>query len=476
MFWRLFLTYVLLVFVATGLVALLILQRDRPLFLDIVNEVGLAVFFAIVVSVGLAYLLARRFARPLSELADGARRLAEGDLGRTIRVSGGREHTELAAAFNTMSGRLADTFQQGAHDHEQLLAILSGMIEGVIAVDRELSVLFANGRAGELLGFDPLTAVGRKLWEVARQRGFQELLEKGLRHVGPYREELDLKTPVERNLAVYISRLAGDAQAGAVVVIHDATELRMLERMRQDFVANVSHELKTPLAVIKSNVEALQDGAAQDPDACAMFLNQTSQEADRLAALISDLLSLARIESGQFGIDLQSVPLDRAILDCLERHQPRAEAKSHTLVEVPPASGPADLPARADPDALRQVLDNLVDNAIKYTRNGGTITVRWYPVGEQVGFEVEDNGPGISDRDLPRIFERFFRADKARSREVGGTGLGLAIVKHLIGTMKGTIRVSSQLGQGTTVRVTLPAASSVQPRPIRTDGSIREPP
>lgn len=458
MFWRLFLTYLLLVLVAVGLVALLILQRDRPLFFDIANEVGIAVFFAIGVSGGLAFLLARRFSQPLSELAEGARRLAEGDLGRTINVTGSREHTALAAAFNAMSSRLAATFSQNAHDHEQLLTILSGMIEGVIAVDRGMSVLFANGRAGELLGFDPHTAVGRKLWEVARQRGFQELLEKGLRHDGPYREELDLKTPIECSLAVYISRLQGELSAGAVVVIHDTTELRMLERMRQDFVANVSHELKTPLAVIKSNIEALQDGAAEDPDARVMFLNQASQEADRLAALISDLLSLARIESGQIGLDLQPLPLDGAILDCLERHQQRAEEKSHTLIEVPPPSGPPDLPVLADTDALRQVLDNLVDNAIKYTRNGGTITVRWYSQGDQVGFEVEDNGPGISDRDLPRIFERFYRADKARSREVGGTGLGLAIVKHLIQTMKGTIRVSSQLGKGTIVRVTLPAA------------------
>jgi two-component system phosphate regulon sensor histidine kinase PhoR len=460
MFWRLFLTYLLLIVVATGLVALLILQRDRPLFLDIANEVGVAVFFAIVISVGLAYLLAIRFARPLSELADGARRLAEGDLGRTIHVSGGREHTELAGAFNAMSGRLASTFRQGTHDREQLLAILSGMIEGVIATDRELSVLFANGRAGELLGFDPQAAVGRKLWEVARQRGFQDLLEKGLRNTGPYREEFDLKGPVERHLAVYVSRLdrAAPDVEGAIVVIHDTTELRMLERMRQDFVANVSHELKTPLAVIRSNVEALQDGAADDPEARTMFLNQAALEADRLAALISDLLSLARIESGQLGLELQPVPLDRAILDCLERNQARAEAKSHTLIEVPPPSGPADLPALADPDSLRQVLDNLVDNAIKYTRNGGTITVRWYAAGNDVGFEVEDNGLGISDRDLPRIFERFYRVDRARSREVGGTGLGLAIVKHLLHAMKGTIRVSSQLGKGTTVRVTLPAA------------------
>lgn len=458
MFWRLFLTYLLLVLIAVGLVGLLIWQRDRPLFFDLANEVGLAVGFSSAVSIGLAYLLARRFARPLSDLAEGARRLADGDLGHKIRVSGAREHAQLAAAFNAMSARLAATFTQNAHDHEQLRAILSGMIEGVIAVDDEMRVLFANDRAGGLLGFDPHSAANRKLWEVARQRGFQEILEKGLRHTGPYREELDLKGPVERNLAVYVSRLPDPRLPGAVVVIHDTTELRTLERMRQDFVANVSHELKTPLAVIKSNVEALQDGAADDPEACRMFLGQASQEADRLAALIQDLLSLARIESGQLGLELQPVPLDAAILDCVERNQARAEAKSHTLVEVPPPDGPPNVPALADPDALRQVLDNLVDNAIKYTRNGGTITIRWFGTADSAGFEVEDTGVGISDRDLPRIFERFYRADKARSREVGGTGLGLAIVKHLVQSMKGTIRASSQLGKGTTFRVTLQRA------------------
>ncbi len=377
MFWRLFLTYFLLVVVAVGLVGLLVFQRDRTMFLNLANEVGIAILFAVAASIGLAYLLARWFAQPLSELTEGARRLAEGNLGHTIRVSGSREHAELAATFNAMSSRIAAMFAQNAHDHEQLRTILSGMVEGVIGVDDDQRVLFANDRAGELLGFDPQSAAGRKLWEMARQRGFQEILEKGLQGQGPFREEMDLKGPVERNLAVYVSRLPGQRSPGAVVVIHDTTGIRILERMRQDFVANVSHELKTPLAVIKSNVEALQDGAAEDPEARAMFLGQTSQEADRLEALIQDLLSLARIESGEQGLELRSVPLDRAILDCLERHQARAESKSHTLVEVPPPNGPPDISALADPDALRQVLDNLVDNAIKYTRNGGTITVRW---------------------------------------------------------------------------------------------------
>jgi two-component system phosphate regulon sensor histidine kinase PhoR len=404
-------------------------------------------------SVGLAFLLARRFARPLAELTEGARRLAEGPLGRTLRVIGSKEHADLAATFNAMSGRLAATFDQLAHDREQLRTILSGMVEGVIAIDPDQKVLFANERAGELLEFDARTAVDRKLWEVARQRGFQEIIGKGLGGEGPHREELDLKGPAGRSLAVYVSRLPG---SGAVVVVHDTTDLRRLERLRQDFVANVSHELKTPLAVIKSNVEALQDGAAEDPGARVAFLGQVAHESDRLEALIQDLLSLARIESGDTELEPLATPLDKAILDCLERHQARAEAKSHTLVEVPPADAPANVLALADPDALRQVLDNLVDNAIKYTPNGGKITVRWGATRDQVSFEVEDTGVGIPDRDQPRIFERFYRADKARSREVGGTGLGLSIVKHLLQVMKGTVRVASQVGKGTTFKVTLP--------------------
>lgn len=458
MFWRLFLTYLVLIGLAVGLVgALGLLRADAPPH-EVASAVGVAVGVLVAVAVVPAYALNRRFARPLAELNTGAGRLAEGDLGHKIRVSGSREHAALAATFNTMSGRLAATFAQIAHDREQLRTILSGMVEGVIAIDDHQRVLFANERAGELLEFDPAAAVDRKLWEVARQRAFQEIVDKGLSGDGPHRAELDWKSPVARSLTVYVSRFPGPAEPGAVVVVHDTTEVRRLERMRQDFVANVSHELKTPLAVIKSTIEVLQDGAAECPESRVEFLALVSLEADRLEALIQDLLSLARIESGELGLELKPIPMDRAIGDCLERHQPRAEAKTLTLVEKPPADAPAGVPVLADPDALRQVLDNLVDNAIKYTRNGGRITVRWNATAETVCFEVEDTGVGIPERDLPRVFERFFRVDRARSREVGGTGLGLAIVKHLVQAMRGSVRVASQFGVGTTIKVILPRA------------------
>jgi two-component system phosphate regulon sensor histidine kinase PhoR len=344
------------------------------------------------------------------------------------------------------------------HDKEQLRAILLGMVEGVIAIDEQRSVLFANDRAGKLLGFDPEAAVKRSLWEVARQQELRDIIEKGLAGSEPIRQELEWKGPPPRNLAVYISHFPGHGMPGAVVVLHDTTELRQADKIRQEFVANVSHELKTPLAVIKSSVETLVDGAAEDPETRNIFLTQVTREADRLEALIQDLLSLARIESGNLGLDPQSIALGRAITDCVERHHSRAEAKTLTMVEKPPSDG-KDVHAWADPDALRQVLDNLVDNAVKYTPNGGRITVRWSGTAETVIFEVEDTGVGIPQEDLPRVFERFYRVDKARSRSVGGTGLGLSIVKHLVQAMKGQVRVASTVNKGTTFRVTLPRAA-----------------
>jgi two-component system phosphate regulon sensor histidine kinase PhoR len=460
MFWRLFLTNLLLIVAAFGLIGVVIYQRAEHVFYDLAADAAMMVAMVVFAWVGASYALARRFARPLDELTDGARRLAEGDFGYKIRVSGGREHSTLAATFNAMSGRLASMFDLLEHDREQLRAILSGMVEGVIAIDDDQRMLFANDRVGSLLGFDSSAAVGRRLSDLILQQGFREIVERGLAGTEPYREELEWKGPPARTLAMYISRFPGHGAPGAVVVVHDTTDIRQVERLRQDFVANVSHELKTPLSVIKSSVEALADGAAEEPDARVMFLSQVTREADRLEELILDLLSLARIESGNLGLEPQAIVLERAITDCVERHQARAEVKTLTMVERPPADAPADVAAWADPDALRQVMDNLVDNAIKYTPNGGRITVRWTATPDMVSFEVADTGVGISEADLPRVFERFYRVDKARSRAVGGTGLGLAIVKHLVQVMKGQVKVTSKLGKGTTFRVTLPRAGA----------------
>ncbi len=461
MFWRLFLTYLLLVATAVLLVGVLVLQRAEHLFWELAGDVATAAAVSVALSVPTAYLLARRFTRPLVELTAGAGRIAEGDFGHKIRPAGSREIATLARSFNAMTDRLAATFAQVARDREQLRTILSGMVEGVVAFDNEQRVLFANDRAAQLLEFPPDQAVGRKLWEVTRQRAVQEAADKALKGTGPHRAELDWKGPADRSLAVYVSRLPGPDSPGAVMVLHDTTELRRLERLRQDFVANVSHELKTPLANIKSSVEVLLDGAAEDPASRGMFLEQIDEQAVRLDALIRDLLSLARIEGGSAGLEFAAVPVEDAVHACLDRHRTRAEVKGLTLNGVALGGCPPDLAVWADEEGLAQVLDNLVDNAVKYTPAGGRVTVRWEATPQQVCLEVEDTGIGIPERDLPRVFERFYRVDRARSREMGGTGLGLAIVKHLTQALGGTVRVASEVGQGTTFRVCLPRTAGM---------------
>lgn len=460
MFWRLFLTYLLLVVATVLLVGVVVFQHGEDLFLVLARDVAAAVGLVMLAAGGAAYVLARRFTRPLVELREGARKLAEGDLGHKIRVGSGAEHVELAETINAMSGRLASTFRLLEHDREQLRAILSGMAEGVIAIDAHRRVLFANDRAGSLLEFDATKAVNQQLCDATVLARFHAVVEKGLAGVEPHREEFEVSGPGSRYLAVYVSRFPGHGMPGAVIVIDDMTDVRLAERMRQDFVANASHELKTPLAVIKSSVETLLDGAAEDPEAREMFLGQVAREADRLADLIKDMLALSRIESGAIRLEPRAIALGKAITDCVERHHPRADAKTLTMVEKPPADVPADVPVWADPDALRQILDNLVDNAIKYTPNGGRITVRWGATTDTVTFEVEDTGIGIPDADVNRVFERFYRVDKARDRAQGSTGLGLSIVKHLVQAMRGQVRVNSKLEKGTTFRVTLPRAGS----------------
>jgi two-component system phosphate regulon sensor histidine kinase PhoR len=407
-------------------------------------------------AVALAFWLARRTVRPLAELTDAARLIAEGGYGHKVYASGPDEIGTLARTFNHMSTRLAAQFAQLEEDRQQLRAILSGMVEGVVALGPDERILFVNDRAARLLEFQAPAAVGRRLWEVVRVRGVQDVARRAMAGPEPRQEELRWNGPAPRSLTVHAARLASGG--GAVLVLHDTSDLRRLERIRQDFVANVSHELKTPLSVIKACVETLLDGAADDAQHCGPFLERIGDQANRLHALILDLLSLARIESGDEAFELQAVPLAPAVAECLERHRARAAAKNQQLLaEPPPKDG--GVAARVDEEALGQMLDNLVDNAVKYTPEGSRIAVRWRAEGEQVRLEVEDNGQGIPEADLPRIFERFYRVDKARSREMGGTGLGLAIVKHLAQAMKGGVRATSRVGQGTTFIVSLPQAS-----------------
>jgi two-component system, OmpR family, phosphate regulon sensor histidine kinase PhoR len=423
----------------------------------------------------LALALARSLVPSLDEFSKAADNIARGQFGQKVYGSTADEAKLLARSFNHMSEQLAIQFAQVEEDRQQLRTILSGMVEGVIALDGGQRVLFANDRAAQLLEFQSLSIVGRKLWEVVRVRALQDIVFQALDSDGPYQGELEWNGSTCRILTVHAARLLGMPARGAVLVFHDTTELRRLERLRQDFVANVSHELKTPLAVIAACVETLLDWAGEEPAMRTKFLEQIADQSTRLHALIIDLLSLARIESGETAFDRERVHLEPLVVSCLERHRARAAAKNQLLELVPPQRAfkepgedafsstalAIDVVAWVDEEAASQILDNLVDNAVKYTPEGGRIRVSWGVESDHAFLQVEDSGIGIPETDLPRIFERFYRVDNARSREMGGTGLGLSIVKHLVQAMQGNIQATSQLGQGTKFFIRLPLSASV---------------
>lgn len=457
MFRRFFSTLVLSHLAILAGLALVIVRTtpDTDTRQRIVLWIGAAAVLAVVLSFILSARLVRRWGRPLRALLGGAAKLGEGNSGQRVFSEGQDEIGELVSAFNQMSEQLDARIARLEEDRQQLRTILSGMVEGVVALDSDQRILYANERATQLLGLPVQAPVGRRLWEVVRQRPLLDVVQRALDNSEPQREELGWSGPSVRSLTVHAARLPGLPPRGAVLVLHDTTELRRLERLRQEFVANVSHELKTPLSIIQACVETLLDGAMDDPHHRRQFLEQLDTQSNRLHALILDLLSLARIESGEELFEFQTISVCEVVQMCMERHRPLAESKEQTIEMEPPA-GDEELAVWADEEALEQILDNLLDNAVKYTPQGGRVSVRWRREGEQVCLEVTDTGIGIPESDLPRIFERFYRVDKARSRQLGGTGLGLSIVKHLAQAMHGSVRAVSRPGQGTTFTVCLP--------------------
>jgi two-component system phosphate regulon sensor histidine kinase PhoR len=441
-------------YIGYGLLVMLIVTAAGALLLPVTGMWAVAAVAALAALAVLEHFRRGR-EQVLRITAEALRRLAAGKFDQKLYAGGSQALTDLARATNAATLAVAARVERLEAERSQLLAVLGGMVEGVVSLDSQHTVLFANDCAGELLGFASAQAAGRKFWEVVRHRRLQEIVHGVLGGPEPIREELDWPGLTTRHLALYAARLTGP-DPGAVLVLHDITDLRRLEGVRQEFVANVSHELKTPLAVIKVCVETLLDGAAADADARGGFLTQIDEQADRLHNLILDLLSLARIESGTAVLEIRPVPLESAVGDCLDRQRARAEAKGLQLEATPPGGGA--VAALADEESLDAILDNLVDNAIKYTPGGGRVAVRWITGGAYAVIEVEDTGVGIPERDQPRVFERFYRVDKARARELGGTGLGLSIVKHLTQSMGGEVGVRSTVGRGTTFTIRLPLA------------------
>jgi len=397
--------------------------------------------------------ISRSVTRPLRELERGAQAISRGEYGRQVPVYGADEVGRLAEAFNRMAQQLAQTIDRIREERNRMEAVLSSLRDAVVAVGPGGEVLLANRSAEELLGVGP-DALGRPLREVVQLAALAQLLEAAAR--GQEQSE-ELALPGGRVVEVTCSPIRGNAQpAGAVAVVRDVTELRRSERLRRELVANVSHELRTPLTSIKGFVETLLAGALRDEQNSRRFLEIIEAETNRLTKLVDDLLELSRLESKGVTFRLQPVDLGELCRALVARQQPRAERAGVELT----CSAEPDAVVLADPDRVEQVLTNLVDNALKFTPEGGRIHVQVGRQGSEVWVSVADTGRGIPPDDLPHVFERFYRADRSRTRTSGGSGLGLAIAKHLVEMQGGRIWAESSPGHGSVFSFALPLLSA----------------
>jgi len=400
--------------------------------------------------------------KTLEKTREGARRFAQGDLEFRLDVPESEELGGLAETLNQMAAQLDERISTINRQRNEQQAILGSMVEGVIAVDAASSILLTNQAAALLLGSQPDSLIGRTMHEVIRNRDLLQLIDQALDEGTPTEGEIVLHGATERSLQVHCTGLRStEGQSiGALIVLNDITRLRRLERVRRDFVANVSHELKTPLTSIKGFVETLLDGALEQPEEAKRFCTIISKQVDRLQAIIEDLLSLSRIEQEveQGQISLKNCQLLHVLASAVQCVELQASEKNITVA----LDCDAHYTAEINPPLFEQVALNLIDNAIKYSDPGKNVLINVTPAEFMWEISFIDHGCGIEPADVNRIFERFYRVDKARSRKVGGTGLGLAIVKHIVTAHMGRVSVTSNLGQGSTFTVHIPRTRSAK--------------
>jgi two-component system phosphate regulon sensor histidine kinase PhoR len=392
----------------------------------------------------------RHVFRPFYRLVKGASDLASGRA-RRVEIPDEEELAALALALNRLAETAEAQFAAVRGERDQLKAILASMAEGVLVVGADGRALLANPAFFKLFDLSGEVA-GKTVLELLRQPELARIVDDTLRLGEPQNGQIELQAPERRTLLLASAALAG-GDRGAVVVTRDTTELTRVADMRRDFVGNVSHELKTPLAAIRGFAETLRDGALDEPPVARRFTDRILEQCRRLQALLDDLLTLSRLETVALR-EREPVALDALVRHAADTLAPLAREKG-VQVEVAATGNPAVL---GEADAIERLVLNLLENAIKYNRPDGQVAVHLSATGDDVLLEVTDTGIGIPPDALPRIFERFYRVDKGRAREEGGTGLGLAIVKHVAQAHGGQVEVDSRLGRGTTFRVRLPVA------------------
>jgi two-component system phosphate regulon sensor histidine kinase PhoR len=412
---------------------------------------------ALVIGFLFNWFAANDFLRPLRWVASILQRTPPGELPQRLRTRSVDEAGELIRALNATFKGGRERISQLKEAETTLRAALAHMADGMAAFDSEGRILIFNHAAEDLFGRTAIQAQGRSLLEVTLHRDLDALVNEALRTGAPGEAEIELRRPAFKILRAYVTPIPGEDSPifGATLVLQDLTEIRRLEDMRRDFVTNASHELKTPLATIGVMVDTLRSGMSEDPEMAARFLGTIAAEVRRLGALVDDLLDLSRIESGNVLMEREALSLRAVLRQVTQTFLPEAESRNQTLTH----DASADAIVWADPNAIIRIASNLVENALKYTPDHGKITVSCGEDDDRAFLRVADTGIGISDTAKSRIFERFYRADKARSRATGGTGLGLSIVKHLAESHDGFVQVESEPGRGSTFTVWLPALS-----------------
>ncbi len=425
---------------------------------SIQNNIALGGFLIAILASVICFYVSRRISRPIEDLREGAEDFAKGNLDHRLPVPSTHETAGLAEAMNAMAARLEKRIEAEINQRNEMEAILSSMTEGVIAIDMEEHIRGFNDAAIHIVSGLEENSKGKGLQEVIRNLELQQIMIRTLKEDISVSEDILLHQPDPRIVHVHATpmRDSHKVRMGTLLVLNDVTQLRHLEKMRQDFVANVSHEIKTPLTTIKGFVETLQSGAKENPEDAGRFITIIENHTHRLEAIIEDLLQLSRIEKKNEAkeIRFEAGSIRNVIKSAIQICQAKADNKQIDIQ----LSGDNSLTATINTALLEQALINLIDNAVKYSGEKSVIIVKTELVEEALAISIRDNGIGISRKHLPRLFERFYRVDRARSREQGGTGLGLAIVKHIVKAHGGHVTVESERGKGSIFTIRLPLA------------------
>lgn len=457
--WRVYIALaVVLALAGVTMVAVFIWNMPFSETLDsyaMLRALAMAAAVGVTVALITGLWLAQSVRAALDDITHVAQALTCGDFTARVRRLRDDEFGLLGLTLNLLGEELTDRVATLSQERAQLQAMLAGMVEGIVAIDDDDHILFSNRAADKLLKTDVSGAKGKRLGEVFGLGVILPMIIEARKGFERVQREVNLGDGSSlATLDITAARFCGDQDSGVVVVLHDVTDLRRLERVRRDFVANVSHELKTPLTSVKGYLETLQSGAKDDPAVLTRFLGKIENNVVRLVALVQDILALGSIETQDGKLQSERVDWLPVIRQVLTHHEHEVQRKKISL----DATKLESVYVYGDREAMTQIADNLVSNAIKYTPEGGSVRLTLKRGPQGAAFEVKDTGFGIPQDQIPRIFERFYRVDKARSRELGGTGLGLSIVKHLVSAMNGKVSVESEVGKGSAFAVTLSEA------------------